>query len=105
MSFTFEGESGMHTMKDIMERLRTNAPKEAAGILVTKVVDYAAEGTGLPKADVLEFRLGDTAKLMVRPSGTEPKMKIYLSAVGKSEQEADDLLAALENEAGAWMKS
>ena len=95
----------MHTMKDIMERLRTNAPKEAAGILVTKVVDYAAEGTGLPKADVLEFRLGDTAKLMVRPSGTEPKMKIYLSAVGKSEQEADDLLAALENEAGAWMKS
>ena len=105
MSFTFEGESGMHTMKDIMERLRTNAPKEAAGIPVTKVVDYAAEGTGLPKADVLEFRLGDTAKLMVRPSGTEPKMKIYLSAVGKSEQEADDLLAALENEAGAWMKS
>ena len=105
MSFTFEGESGMHTMKDIMERLRMSAPKEAAGILVTKVVDYAAEGTGLPKADVLEFRLGDTAKLMVRPSGTEPKMKIYLSAVGKSEQEADDLLAALENEAGAWMKS
>ena len=104
LSFSFEGESGMHTMKNIMNRLRSDAPKEAAGMAVTNVVDYTAPGTGLPKADVLEFRLGETAKLMVRPSGTEPKMKIYLSAVGKTEHEADHLLAVLKESAGSWMQ-
>ena len=54
-----------------------------------RVVDYSAGGTGLPAADVLEYRLAGGAKFMVRPSGTEPKIKVYLSAVGKSEAEAD----------------
>ena len=53
------------------------------------LLDYSAGGTGLPAADVLEYRLAGGAKFMVRPSGTEPKIKIYLSAVGKSEAEAD----------------
>lgn len=47
------------------------------------------EGTGLPKANVLEFRLAGGAKLMVRPSGTEPKIKVYLSAVAPTEEAAD----------------
>ena len=54
-----------------------------------RVMDYSAGGTGLPAADVLEYRLAGGAKFMVRPSGTEPKIKVYLSAVGKSETEAD----------------
>ena len=54
-----------------------------------RVMDYDAGGTGLPAADVLEYRLAGGAKFMVRPSGTEPKIKVYLSAVGKSEAEAD----------------
>ena len=103
-SFTFEGESGMNTMRGIMARLRAHAPAEIAGCGVDKVVDYEAEGTGLPKADVLEYRLENGAKLMVRPSGTEPKIKVYLSAVGESEAAADAVNEKLAASAAGWMK-
>ena len=89
LSFAFEGESGMHTMQQLMKDLRSNPPKAIAGLEVEQLVDYSAEGTGLPKADVLEFRLAGKAKFMVRPSGTEPKIKVYLSAVGESGAAAD----------------
>ena len=69
-SFTFEGETGMHKMQGIMAGLRTSAPKTIAGYEVAEVVDYDTDGTGLPRADVLEYRLVNGAKLMVRPSGT-----------------------------------
>ncbi len=104
LSFAFEGESGMHTMQQLMARLRSDAPKEIAGLAVESIVDYSAEGTGLPKADVLEFRLQGNAKFMVRPSGTEPKIKVYLSAVGSSEQKADEINAAMAKAAEQLMK-
>ena len=88
-SFAFEGESGMHTMQAIMASLRAAPPAEIAGLAVEKAVDYAAGDTGLPAADVLEFRLAGGAKLMIRPSGTEPKIKLYLSAVAPTAEEAD----------------
>ena len=75
----------MHKMQGIMAGLRTNAPKTIAGYEVAEVVDYDADGTGLPPRRVLEYRLVNGAKLMVRPSGTEPKIKVYLSAVANSE--------------------
>ena len=103
-SFTFEGESGMHTMQGIMARLRANAPAEIAGYAVAGVTDYAAEGTGLPRADVLEYRLANGAKLMVRPSGTEPKIKVYLSAVADSAAAADAINGQLAEAAAAWMR-
>ena len=103
-SFTFEGESGMHTMQGIMARLRANAPAEIAGYAVAGVTDYAAEGTGLPRADVLEYRLANGAKLMVRPSGTEPKIKVYLSAVAESAAAADAINGQLAEAAAAWMR-
>ena len=103
-SFTFEGESGMHTMQGIMARLRANAPAEIAGYAVTGVTDYTADGTGLPHADVLEYRLENGAKLMVRPSGTEPKIKVYLSAVADSAEAADAINAKLAEAAALWMK-
>lgn len=102
-SFTFEGESGMHTMQGIMARLRSSAPAEIAGYKVTGVTDYAADGTGLPRADVLEYRLENGAKLMVRPSGTEPKVKVYLSAVADSAAAADAINAQLAQAAAQWM--
>ena len=103
-SFTFEGESGMHTMQGIMAGLRTNVPAEIGGYAVAGVTDYNTEGTGLPKADVLEYRMENGAKLMVRPSGTEPKIKVYLSAVGASAEEADAINAKLADAAAQWMK-
>ncbi len=104
-SFTFEGESGMNTMQGIMANLRANAPAEIAGYGVDRVVDYENDDTGLPKADVLEYRMENGAKLMVRPSGTEPKIKVYLSAVGASEAEADAINDKLAASAAQWMKA
>ena len=103
-SFTFEGASGMQTMQRLMTGLRENPPKEIGGLKVELFRDYNAEGTGLPKANVLEFRLEGGAKFMVRPSGTEPKIKTYLSAVGKTEADATAINAKLAEAAHEMMK-
>ena len=103
-SFAFEGESGMHTMQNLMKNLRTNAPAEIAGYKVESAVDYDTDGTGLPRANVLEYHLAGGHKLMIRPSGTEPKIKVYLSAVGESEAAADAVNAALSKAAAEIMK-
>ena len=104
-SFAFEGESGMHTMQELMKKLRANAPADIAGYKVESVVDYDTDGTGLPRANVLEYHLDGGHKLMVRPSGTEPKIKVYLSAVGDSEAAADAVNAALAKAAADMMKA
>lgn len=78
-SFTFEGPEGMQKMASIMENLRANPPKTLDGKAVVKVVDYQTGVNGLPKSNVLEFQT-DATKVLVRPSGTEPKVKVYLSA-------------------------
>ncbi len=87
-SYTFEGAKGMTIMGEKMQSLRADTPKDIAGDVVVSVKDYMAEGTGLPASDVLEFRLASGAKLIVRPSGTEPKIKAYTFTSGKDEQEA-----------------
>ena len=103
-SYTFEGESGMHTMQGIMAKLRAEVPFVIAGYGVDKVVDYQNDDTGLPKADVLEYRLENGAKLMVRPSGAEPKIKVYLSAVADSEAAADAINEQMGSTADGWMQ-
>lgn len=88
-SFEFPGLSGMDKMASIMDNLRKNPPKDFAGIKVTKVVDYAKpETTGLPKANVLIYSLEDGSTVVVRPSGTEPKIKTYFTTLGKNLDEA-----------------
>jgi len=88
-SFEFPGLSGMDKMADIMKGLRENAPKDFAGIAVTKVTDYNnPEETGLPKANVLIYELEDGSTAIVRPSGTEPKIKTYFTTKGKDLAEA-----------------
>ena len=104
-SFEFEGESGMHTMQALMAGLRAAPPKAIAGYAVEQALDYDAEGTGLPRADVLEYRLAGGHKFMVRPSGTEPKIKVYLSAVGESEAAADAVNETLAGAAKEMMKA
>ena len=94
----------MYTMQNLMKTLRADPPKEIAGYAVERIADYDTDGTGLPRANVLEYHLAGGHKLMVRPSGTEPKIKVYLSAVGKSEAEADAVNAELAKAAEMLMK-
>lgn len=93
LSWAFEGQDGMREMKSLMDSLRTAPPAEIAGQKVLHLVDYQNDPTGLIPSDVLEFRLSGDTKLIVRPSGTEPKLKLYLSVRGESEAES---LAALD---------
>ena len=94
-SFAFSGASAMQDMTHCMQRLRENSPTEIAVLPVTKITDYLAPDTGLPASDVLEFRLHGGCKLTVRPSGTEPKLKLYLSAKADTQAEAETLLNRL----------
>ena len=94
-SFTFEGQAGFSRMQQIMRTLREQPPVAIGGLAVEKVVDYAGGLHGLPKADVLEFHCEGGAKAMVRPSGTEPKMKLYLFARGKDRAQAQAVLERL----------
>ena len=88
-SFEFPGLSGMEKMSGIMEALRKNPPKELAGYAVTKVTDFEqAETTGLPRANILLFALENDEMVIVRPSGTEPKIKTYFTTKGKGMDEA-----------------
>ncbi len=88
-SFEFPGLSGMDKMAGIMEDLRNNAPEEIAGYKVVKATDYKKpEETGLPAANVLIYELEGGATVIVRPSGTEPKIKTYFTTLGKDLAEA-----------------
>ena len=97
-SFEFPGLSGMDKMAAIMQSLRQNPPKEIAGYAVTKVTDYQKpEETGLPASNVLVYALEGGASVVIRPSGTEPKIKAYFTTRGKNLEEAQtqkDKLAA-----------
>ncbi len=98
-SFEFPGLSGMDKMADIMRALRQNPPKEIAGYAVTRVTDYEKpEQTGLPAANVLVYGLEGGATVVIRPSGTEPKIKAYFTTLGRNLEEAQaqkDKLAAV----------
>ena len=95
-SFEFPGLSGMDKMAGIMSGLRQNPPKEIGGYKVEKVTDYqnTAE-TGLPAANVLVYALNGGATVIVRPSGTEPKIKTYFTTLGKTLAEAEAQKEAL----------
>jgi len=105
MNFTFEGESGMKQMNAILDNLRTTPPTEIAGYAVVGNSDYklsvCTEGDvkteiTLPKSNVLEYRLENGSKLIVRPSGTEPKIKIYLSGKGKSAEDSAEIIEKMK---------
>lgn len=99
LNFGFEGASGMQKMADMMNDLRVNPPKEIAGAPVVKMSDYKLSVTKdtvtgeeteikLPKSNVLSFIMPDNSKVIVRPSGTEPKIKVYITACGNSREES-----------------
>ncbi len=99
LNFGFEGATGMQKMADMMEDLRKTPPKSIAGFDVVKTSDYKVSVskdllTGeeteikLPKSNVLSYVLSDNSKVIVRPSGTEPKIKVYITACGKTREES-----------------
>jgi len=97
-SFEFPGLSGMDKMSGIMADLRVNPPVEIGGYAVVKVVDYTkTEETGLPAANVLVYTLEGGATVIVRPSGTEPKIKAYYTTLGKDLAEAEAQKTVLAN--------
>ena len=95
-SVSFPGAAGAETMRGIMAKLREQAPSELAGRAVEAVVDYEGGVNGLPSANVVEFDVEGGNKVIVRPSGTEPKIKLYVFAKNADRAAADALLDALE---------
>ncbi len=111
-NFMFEGASGMAKMAEIMTETRENPPKELAGLEVLKVSDFEASTitdtkTGekvpldLPKSNVLAYALAGGNSAIVRPSGTEPKIKVYVAGCGKTKEDA----VATAESIGASMKT
>ena len=98
VSLSYPGADGAAKMAGIMAGLRAEAPAEIAGAKVEAVVDYATCVNGLPKADVIEFDLEGGNKAIVRPSGTEPKIKLYIFAKGEDAAAADALIDAIEED-------
>lgn len=115
LSFEFEGAAGMQKMDGIMSGLRKNMPKEICGYKVVKTADYklseekdlvncTESKIDLPKSNVIQFNLEGDNAVIVRPSGTEPKIKLYITAVGKDKASAkavsDKLAKAMEEDLG-----
>lgn len=97
MTITLKGMDGANQIKQMMEDMRANPIKEAAGVKVLKVRDYLKpEETHLPKSNVLYFELEDDAWFCVRPSGTEPKIKFYFGVKGTTMEDAKQKSEALE---------
>ncbi len=105
-SFAFEGQSGMIAMKKLMDDLRNNPPSEFAGKKIVSIFDYGTSlsydiknGTqdkiDLPKSNVIVYFLEDSSKVVFRPSGTEPKVKLYLGCVDTQREEAAAKIEAI----------
>ena len=114
LNFGFSGSSGMQKMADIMASLRENAPKEFASYKVVKIADYleskeydlvTGEETviNLPKSNVLSYSLEGEHACIIRPSGTEPKIKLYITAVGKDADDAQTITDKLAESAQTYL--
>ena len=95
LTFEYEGEDGANRMAAIMKTLRTGEGNKK---------DYLLDDTGLPKSDVIEFRQSDGNKWIVRPSGTEPKLKAYLFASAETRESAEKQLDVLEETVNTFCK-
>lgn len=108
-SILFEGLDGAERMKSFMELLRENPPKELAGSPIQELIDYREglrknmetgnmQPTELPSSNVLSFETQNQIKLIIRPSGTEPKIKFYYFTNGNTQKEAEDIMCKLRAE-------
>ncbi|MBQ3331120.1 MAG: phospho-sugar mutase [Ruminococcus sp.] len=115
LNFYFEGAEGMQKMAGIMDGLRANAPQSIAGCKVVSVADYdthvatdlltgATEKIDLPKSNVLSYTTEGGHCAIVRPSGTEPKIKIYITAIGSTADEAKAITEKITEDMSAYLK-
>ena len=115
LDFYFEGAEGMQKMSSIMDGLRTNAPTQIAGYQVVSVADYdthvatdlltgATEKIDLPKSNVLSYTTQGGHCAIVRPSGTEPKIKIYITAIGATVDEAKAITDKIAEDMSGYLK-
>lgn len=102
-SYDFDGSEGFIKMQSIMQSFR-NGIKEFDGKKVIKLIDYAEGLDDLPKSNVLKFLLEDNCSIVVRPSGTEPKLKIYVSVNAKNIEAAEKIEAKIIKSAEKWFK-
>lgn len=97
-SRTLKGIDGVRQIGAIMEDWRGNPPADVAGVKVERMLDYSRGLDGLPSENVLKFILADGSWFCLRPSGTEPKIKVYFAVRGDSREEADEAIAKLTRE-------
>ena len=88
-SYEFPGSAGFEKMKGLMNGLRTDAPAQAGGLRVKDIVDYGKGIDGLPKSNVIKFVLEDNCSAIIRPSGTEPKIKNYCTVTAADRESAE----------------
>jgi len=105
ISVTMPGKDGMEKMAELLKNLRANPIKSVSGMDVVNVVDYNFDDTGLPKSDVLSYKLSDgKSYFLVRPSGTEPKIKVYMGTskpdIESAEKTLDDMYSDIEKQLG-----
>lgn len=104
-SFEFDGAAGMQKMADIMASLRTSTFGEIGGLAVLEKTDYKdTEKTGLPSSNVISFKLDGGNGVVVRPSGTEPKIKIYITSVSKTFEAAEAQYKNILNDSKKWLE-
>nr|WP_316623216.1 phospho-sugar mutase [uncultured Ruminococcus sp.] len=115
LNFYFEGAAGMDKMAGILDGLRNNAPSEIAGYKVVAIADYETkvatdlltgktEAIDLPKSNVLSYTLEGGHCAIVRPSGTEPKIKIYITAIGATADEAEAVTEKISEDMNGYLK-
>ena len=102
-SYEFDGSAGFAKMQSIMQAFRGGI-KEFGGKKVVKLLDYAPGLDGLPKSDVLKFLLEDNCSIVVRPSGTEPKLKTYISVSAENKEAAEKVEAEICESAEGFLK-
>lgn len=103
LSYTFEGSAGFAKMQSLMSNLRQTPPAVLADETVEKILDYDKDGTGLPRSNVLRYILSH-GEAVVRPSGTEPKLKVYLTAAKDTAEASDALIEAWCSHFDRWAK-
>ncbi len=94
VSYTYEGAAGAAKMKDVLKGIRNNPPTSIDSSKIVESIDYLVQDKfDLPKADVLSYKAADGSKVIVRPSGTEPLIKVYVTAATGGEKRIDTILA------------